>query len=192
MREDSTPRPMSPYAVSKLAAENYCSVFSRLDKVETVCLRYFNVYGPRQRSSEYSGVIAAFQDRVRRNKPPIIYGDGKQTRDFVNVHDIVEANILAMKAKNVAGETFNIGTGRRISVHKLAEMIVRASRKTQLSPIHAPARLGDVKHGYADIRKARRCLSYSPKLLLDRYIVQLASCGMTDDELNQRSQRRIF
>jgi len=173
VKEDSTPRPMSPYAVSKLAAENYCMTFNKLHGLETVCLRYFNVYGPRQNFNSYSGVVAIFQDRVRRNRPPIIHGDGTQTRDFVSVLDVVEANMLAMKTKNAAGEIFNVGTGRRTSILRLAEMIIRASKNSHLRPIHAPTRLGDVKHGYADIRKARTRLGYSPSVLLDRYIAKL-------------------
>jgi len=173
IKEESTPRPMSPYATSKLAAENYCLIFNRLHGLETVCLRYFNVYGPRQNFSSYSGVIAIFQDRVRRNRPPIIYGDGTQTRDFVNVLDVVEANMLAMKVKNAAGEIFNIGTGHRTSILRLAEMIIQASNNRHLHPIHAPARPGDVKHGYADIGKARTRLRYSPSVTLNHYIAKL-------------------
>jgi len=173
IKEDSTPRPISPYAVSKLAAENYCLTFNKLHGLETVCLRYFNVYGPRQNSSSYGGVITIFQDRVRRNRPPIIYGDGTQTRDFVNVLDVVQANMLAMKAKNAAGDIFNIGTGHRTSILKLAEMIIQASGNRHLRPIHAPARLGDVKHGYADIGRARTRLRYSPNVTLDHYIAKL-------------------
>lgn len=170
IKEDSPLRPMSPYAVSKLAAEKYCLTFSELGRLETVCLRYFNVYGPRQRLSPYSGVITIFQDRLRRNQPPIIYGNGKQTRDFVNVSDIVEANMLALNVERATGEVFNIGTGLRTSLRALAEMIVRTRKGSKLRPIYAPPRLGDIEHSCADIGKARRILGYSPSMTLHHYI----------------------
>lgn len=178
IREDATPRPMSPYAISKLAAENYCSIFNKLNKLETVSLRYFNVYGPRQSVNQYAGVITLFQDRVRRNKPPIIYGDGKQTRDFVHVLDIVEANMLAMNSKRAAGEVFNIGTGQRTSILALAKVIIQASKNRKLRPIYRPARQGDIKHGYADIGKARSYLGYSPRITLRDYLAELTQRGV--------------
>jgi len=178
VKEDSTLRPMSPYAVSKLAAENYCSIFNKLGKLETVSLRYFNVYGPRQSVNQYAGVITLFQDRVRRNKPPIIYGDGKQTRDFVHVLDVAEANMLAMNTKKAAGEIFNIGTGHRTSILALAKMIIRASKNKQLRPIHLRARSGDIKHSCADIAEARAYLGYSPRITLRDYLAELTQRGV--------------
>jgi len=172
IKEDSVPRPMSPYAVSKLAAENYCSAFSRLGQLETVCLRYFNVYGPRQGRGPYSGVITIFQDRLRRNKPPIIYGDGQQTRDFVSVRDVVQANMLAMRVKEAAGEVFNIGSGVRTSISMLAEMAIGASGKRNMRPIHAAARSGDIRHSCADITKACRILGYSPRITLRSCVLE--------------------
>jgi len=174
IKEDFVPRPMSPYAVSKLAAENYCSTFSRLGQLETVCLRYFNVYGPRQGRGPYSGVIRIFQDRLRRNKPPIIYGDGQQTRDFVSVHDAVRANMLAMTVKEAAGKVFNVGTGTGTSIQTLAKMIIGASGRRHVHPIHAPPRHGDVKHSCADIKRARRILGYLPTVRLRDYVRKLA------------------
>jgi len=170
IKEDSVPRPMSPYAVSKLAAENYCSTFSRLGQLETVCLRYFNVYGPRQGRGPYGGVIRIFEDRLRGNKPPIIYGDGKQTRDFVSVLDVVQANMLAMTVKEAAGEVFNVGTGVGTSISMLAEMIIGASGRRHVHPIHASPRYGDVRHSCADITKVNRMLGYSPTLRLDDFL----------------------
>jgi UDP-glucose 4-epimerase len=178
VKEDSTPRPMSPYAVSKLAAENYCSIFNKLNKLETVSLRYFNVYGPRQSVNQYSGVITLFQDRVRKNTPPIIYGDGKQTRDFVHVLDVVEANMLAMKTKKAAGEVFNIGTGQKTGILTLAKMIIQTSGNKQLRPIHLPARSGDIKHSCADIAEARAYLGYSPRITLKDYLAELTQRGV--------------
>jgi len=174
IKEDSVPRPMSPYAVSKLAAENYCSTFSRLGQLETVCLRYFNVYGPRQGRGLYSGVIRIFQDRLRRNKPPIIHGDGQQTRDFVSVHDAVRANMLAMTVEEAAGKVFNVGTGTGTSIQTLAKMIIGASGRRYVHPIRAPSRHGDVRHSCADIGKARRILGYSPTVRLRDYFRKLA------------------
>jgi len=172
IKEDSLPRPMSPYAASKLAGENYCSTFSRLGQLETVCLRYFNVYGPRQGRGPYSGVIRIFQDRLRGNKPPIIYGDGRQTRDFVSVLDVVQANMLAMRVKEAAGEVYNIGSGVKTSINMLAEMTTEASGKINMRPVHAPARPGDIRHSCADIAKACRILGYSPSFTLRRYILE--------------------
>lgn len=177
IKEDSIPRPMSPYAVSKLAAENYCLTFNTLDRLETVNLRYFNVYGPRQSVGPYSGVITAFQDRLRKSQPPIIQGDGRQTRDFVHVRDVVEANMLAMAVKKAAGEAFNIGTGLSTSISKLAEIIIEARGREKIRPVYAPPRRGDVRHSCADIGKARRILGYSPTVRLRDYVRELAGKG---------------
>ncbi|MFH0848764.1 MAG: NAD-dependent epimerase/dehydratase family protein, partial [archaeon] len=173
IKEDSTLNPVSPYAVSKLAAEQYCLTFTKLGKLEAVSLRYFNVYGPRQRYGPYSGVITIYHDLIRKNQPPIIYGDGEQTRDFVNVKDVVAANILAMTVRNASGEAFNIGTGHSTSIHKLAEMFTQAGENKRLRPLGAPRRPGDVRHSCADIQKARRILGYSPSASLKEYINEL-------------------
>lgn len=173
VKEDAAQQPVSPYAVSKLAAEKYCLCFDHLGKLDAVALRYFNVYGPRQGYGPYSGVMTAFLERLRRNQPLIIHGDGEQTRDFVNVQDVVQANILAMTTEKAAGEAFNIGTGQRTSVNKLAEMVIEASGKKDLTPTHASARSGDVRHSCADIEKARRVLGYSPNVTLRSYISEV-------------------
>jgi nucleoside-diphosphate-sugar epimerase len=117
--EELAPKPLSPYAADKLANENYAKVFYAVHGLETVSLRYFNVYGPRQKGGPYSGVISTFTNYLLQNKPPTIYGDGTQTRDFVNVKDIVEANILALSKQEATGEVFNIGTGNPITINKL-------------------------------------------------------------------------
>jgi len=173
VKEDAAQQPVSPYAVSKLAAEKYCLCFDHLGKLDAVALRYFNVYGPRQGYGPYSGVMTAFLERLRRNQPLIIHGDGEQTRDFVNVQDVVQANILAMTTEKAAGEAFNIGTGQRTSVNKLAEMVIEASGKKDLTPTHASARSGDVRHSCADTEKARRVLGYSPNVTLRSYISEV-------------------
>jgi len=174
IREGSIAKsPISPYAISKAAAERYCLTFHRLGKLDTVCLRYFNVYGPRQRYNPYSGVITIFANRLRKNRAPIIYGDGKQTRDFVSVRDVVQANMLAMSSKKAAGEVFNIGTGTVTTINELASMMIRASGKRNLRPIHAAPRPGDVRNSCADIGKAHRMLGYSPTVTLREYVHEL-------------------
>lgn len=166
-RDENLPtQPISPYAVSKLAAENYCGVFYEVYGFKTVSLRYFNVYGIRQNYGPYSGVITRFVNRVLKQKPPIIYGDGKQLRDFINVKDVVRANLLSMKSQNAVGEALNIGTGKATSITSLANMILQITGNTQLKPIYQKPRPGDVKNSCANITKAKRSLGYSPTITL--------------------------
>jgi dTDP-glucose 4,6-dehydratase len=174
MREDMIPRPVSPYGVSKLAAENYAKLFYKIYGLETVCLRYFNVYGPRQKHSQYSGVIPLFIERALSNEPPIIYGDGKQTRDFVYVQDVVGANLLALSGKNAVGQVLNIGTGKAISVNQLAKIILRLYGKEDLQPVHSDRRPGETKLGScADTSKAKIDLGYEPKISLEEGLTRL-------------------
>jgi UDP-N-acetylglucosamine 4-epimerase len=172
--EKLAPKPLSPYAVDKLAAENYAKVFRNVYGLETVSLRYFNVYGPRQKYGPYSGVISTFINCLLENKPPTIYGDGEQTRDFVNVKDVVEANMLALIKREAVGEVFNISTGESITVNKLTEILQKIMGKTSLKPVHAEPRPGDIKHSYGDITKARRNLGYEPKVQLEKGLSELA------------------
>lgn len=177
-KEDMPLSPTSPYGVSKLAAEKYVEIFHELYGLETISLRYFNVYGPRQRFDEkwaYGGVISIFLDRLLRNMPPVIYGDGKQTRDFVYVKDVVEANMLALRRNDAVGETFNIGTGKRITVNKVAQLLKRMTSKENLENVYSDSRLGDVRHGYADISKAKRILNYGPKFSMERGLEELVN-----------------
>lgn len=177
-KEDMPLNPTSPYGVSKLAAEKYVEIFHELYGLETVSLRYFNVYGPRQRLDEkwaYGSVINIFLDRLLRNMPPVIYGDGKQTRDFVYVKDAVEANMLALRRNDAVGETFNIGTGKRITVNKVAQLLKRMTSKENLENVYSDSRLGDVRHGYADISKAIRILNYEPKFSIERGLGELVN-----------------
>lgn len=163
-KEDMPPNPLSPYAVTKLSGEYYCRVFHRVYGLPTVCLRYFNVYGPRQDpASQYAAVIPRFINRVLENKPPIIFGDGEQTRDFTFVKDVVEANILA--AESNAYDVYNIGRGERISINKLAEIIIQLVGNN-IEPVYQEARSGDVKHSLADISRART-FGYNPKWSLE-------------------------
>jgi len=171
--ENLAPKPLSPYAVDKLAAENYAKVFHNVYGLETTSLRYFNVYGPRQKYGPYSGVISIFINRLLENKPPIIYGDGKQTRDFINIKDVVEANMLALSKREAVGEVFNISTGEATTINKLTETIQKIMGKTSLKPVHAEPRPGDIKHSYGDITKARRKLEYEPKVQLEKGLSEL-------------------
>jgi UDP-glucose 4-epimerase len=162
-REDMTPKPMSHYAVQKLASEHYCRVYHRLHGLETVCLRYFNVYGPRQRAdSPYSGVIAKFIDAARAGKPITIFGDGDQTRDFCHVKDVAAANHLAatQDPDKVAGRVFNVGTGVSTSVNDLARLVAAAFGTTE-SPIeHQPARAAEIRYSQAVVETARKQLEW--------------------------------
>ena len=172
IREDSFSQPISPYGVSKLAAENYVKVFYEVYGLSTVCLRYFNVYGPRQRYVSYSGVITIFTSQLLNDKPPIIHGDGEQTRDFVNIQDVVDASMLALTRKNAVGEVFNIGRGIATSVNQVASMLQEITGKTKLEPVHTNPRTGDIRHSYADITKARKILGYNPKVDLKAGLTQ--------------------
>ena len=171
--ENLAPKPLAPYAADKLAAENYAKVFHEVYGLETVSLRYFNVYGPRQKYGPYSGVISIFINRLLKNEPPIICGDGKQTRDFINVKDVVKANMFALSKQKAAGEVFNISTGEATTLNKLAETIQKIMDKTDLKPVHAEPRPGDIKHSYGDINKAKRNLEYTPKVQLEEGLSEL-------------------
>jgi nucleoside-diphosphate-sugar epimerase len=155
--------PISPYGVSKLAAENYTRVFARVYRMKTVCLRYFNVYGPRQRYGAYSGVIPNFVRAVMNNESPVIYGDGKQTRDFTFVDDVVQANLLSLEKSVKGGEIFNVGSHARISINLLARTIALVAGKSKVKPKHAAPRPGDIRDSYADISRISDVLGYRPK-----------------------------
>lgn len=175
-REDMSTNPRSPYGISKLAAENYVKIFHKLYGLETVSLRYFNVYGPRQRfdlQCAYGGVITIFTNRLLRDMPPIIFGDGEQTRDFVYIADVVEANMLALDKKDAAGEAFNIGTGLSVSVNQIAETLKDIMNKHELKNVHADPRPAEGRHGYANIRKAQKILGFHPKVSIKEGLVKL-------------------
>lgn len=166
-REDQPPAPVSPYAVSKLAGEHYSTVWSRLYGVETVGLRYFNVFGPRQDpTSQYAAVIPSFILRALRGEPLEVHGDGLQSRDFTYVDNVVEANLLAARAPGVAGEMFNVGCGNRVTLLEVIR-ILEAILDRRLERVHAPRRAGDVSHTQADIGKAKRFLGYVPVVELE-------------------------
>lgn len=162
--EDAKPNPISPYALHKLIGEYYCKLFTTIYGMETISLRYFNVFGPRQNpEGDYACLIPKFIKLIRQNKTPIINGDGKQTRDFVHVSDVVEANVLAAKTENKRcfGEAFNIGSGKNISVNEVTETILNLSKKN-IKPIHGPAVI-EPRHTMADIKKAKTLLDWEPK-----------------------------
>ena len=166
IKEDYPPKPLSPYASSKLTAEDYVQKYNRNFGLETVCLRYFNVYGPRQIYSDYSGVITRFINRLTNDLPLVIFSDGEQTRDFVYVTDVAEANILALKHAKAIGEIFNIGTGVATTINQLANMLLELAGKNSLETVHSEPREGDIRHSVADISKAKEKLGYCPKVSL--------------------------
>ena len=164
--ENMTPEPRSPYAVSKLAGELYCQAFHQVYGLETVILRYFNVFGPRQDpSSQYSGVVAKFITSLLEGKEVTIFGDGEQSRDFTYVENVVEANLLATKATGVSGGVFNIACGDRLSVNELARLLAEiVGVDPKFEPRYAAPRPGDVLHSQADVLKARERLDYEAKV----------------------------
>jgi len=166
-REDQSPAPVSPYAASKAAGEQYAAIWTRLYGVETVGLRYFNVFGPRQDpKSEYAAVIPRFILWGLSRRPLEIHGDGTQSRDFTYIDNVVEANILAAKAPAVPGEVFNVGCGRRVSLLEIVAKL-EAIVGRRLERRHTPSRAGDVPHTLADVSKAKRLLGYAPLVDFD-------------------------
>jgi UDP-glucose 4-epimerase len=160
--EDHLPDPISPYAVSKLAAERYCVSFSRVYAIETVVLRYFNVFGPRQDpTSQYAAVVPRFVSAIAAGEPVPIYGDGDQSRDFTYVANVVEANLLAAEAEGVNGRVLNVAAGVSTTVNALAEAIA-ALLGRELERRYLPDRTGDVRHSWAEIGAARALLGYEP------------------------------
>ena len=162
-REGKEGHPLSPYAVTKRVGEEYCRLFSRIYGFSTVCLRYFNVFGPRQDPfSQYAAVVPNFITKILQGEPPTIYGDGEQSRDFTYIADVVEANLLAAEAGDVSGEVFNIACGHRTSVNDLAAQI-NEILGASVEPSHADPRPGDIRHSFADISRAKKKLRFSPK-----------------------------
>jgi nucleoside-diphosphate-sugar epimerase len=161
-KEGNVGNPLSPYALSKLVGEKYCWIFSQIFGLSTVCLRYFNIFGPHQDpSSQYASAIPNFISRMLKGESPTIFGDGEQSRDFVYVSNVVEANILASKAQGVSGEVFNIGCGEGTTVNSLV-LKLNEILKEEISPSYAEPRPGDIRHSSADISKAKKMLKYEP------------------------------
>lgn len=158
--------PDSPYAESKVKAEEKCRKYNREGSIETVILRYFNVYGPRQGRSKYSGVITKFIEKFENDEVPVIYGDGRQTRDFVYVDDVVRANLLALEGEGVSGRTFNVGSGRSVSINKLFEIISGAFDVSDVEPTYRDGRAGDIRHSESDLTRAKKDLGFEPRISL--------------------------
>lgn len=170
--ESMPPHPLSPYAVQKLTNEYYAAIYFRLYGLPTVCLRYFNVYGPRQDpSSPYSGVISIFITQALKNEPPVIYGDGRQTRDFVFVGDVVQANLLAASQEGAAGQVFNIGTSNSVDINSLWELTAKYGHCSQAAR-YGDSRAGEIMHSLSSIHKATQVLGFHPQVSLERGLDQ--------------------
>ena len=165
VKEDAPLHPISPYAASKAASEAYFHAFNKCYSIDTVALRFFNVYGPKNQNSPYSGVITKFLQKALKNETLNVEGDGEQTRDFIHVTDIVKALTLALEAENVGGHAFNVCTGKPTSVNNLADTIAAAT-KQKLQVTHGPARVGDIRHSYGDPTKATNQLGFKAKVTL--------------------------
>jgi nucleoside-diphosphate-sugar epimerase len=165
--ESMQPVPISPYGVSKYVGELYAQTFGRCYGLENVCLRYFNIFGPRQDpDSPYSGVLSRFSTAFLDSTSPVVFGDGEQTRDFTYVENAVQANILACEAPSASGRTFNIGTGHAVSLNQVLTMLGKASGKA-LEAKYEPPREGDIRDSLADIRLAKEFLGYEPAVLFE-------------------------
>ncbi|MHC4574716.1 MAG: SDR family oxidoreductase [Planctomycetota bacterium] len=155
-------KPLSPYAVGKLVGEHYCAVFSSIFGLETISLRYFNVFGPHQDpTSQYAAAIPAFVTAILKDEPPTVFGDGEQSRDFTHVYNVVEANLLAARAKHAGGEVVNIACGQAVTVNAIIDVINDLVGK-EIRPIYTDPRPGDIKHSLADISLARNLIGYKP------------------------------
>ena len=167
-KENFTPNPLSPYAVTKLTGEYYCSIFTKLYKLPTISLRYFNVFGPRQNpESQYSAVIPKFIKAVLKGEPIYVYGDGEQTRDFTYVENVVLANILAMNNDKILYGIFNVGTGKRVSLNTFIKLLSKLTER-EIKPIYTSPRPGDVRHSLASLKNINEKLGYSPKFTFEQ------------------------
>jgi len=167
-REDMKPAPLSPYAVGKLVGEYYGQVFTNVYGLETVSLRYFNVFGPRQDpGSQYSGVISRFMSALVNGEQPIIYGDGRQSRDFTFVSNVVDANLRAAESADAVGKVINVANGRQVTLNELLEIMKKVTGKSTAAARYEPLRVGDVRHSLADISLARSLLGYEPRVGLE-------------------------
>jgi len=162
--EEMPANPLSPYALQKYVGEKYCRLFYQLYGLETISLRYFNIFGPKQDpNSLYSAVIPKFIDALLEGRSPVIFGDGEQSRDFTYIENVVQANLLAMSAERLHGEAINIACGKRISLNRLLN-VLKEILGSKLLPVYEEARKGDVKHSLADIRRAKEMIKYEPKV----------------------------
>ena len=167
-REDMRPAPLSPYAVGKLVGEYYAQVFTNVYGLETVSLRYFNVFGPRQDpGSQYSGVISRFMSALMNGGEPVIYGDGEQSRDFTFVSNVVDANLRAAESTQAVGKVINVANGRQVTLNELLEIMKNVTGKSGTATRYEPARVGDVRHSLADISLAGSLLGFEPRVGLE-------------------------
>ena len=164
-REEMLPDPLSPYAVAKLVGEYYCQVFTRVYGLETVALRYFNVFGPRQDpGSQYSGVVSRFISMLLKNERPVIYGDGEQSRDFTYIDNVIEANLKAATAKDLSGTVFNVANGESVTLNQLLAELKELTGRSEVTAEYRDSRIGDVRHSLADTTRARQFLGYEPRV----------------------------
>lgn len=165
--ESMRPEPLSPYAAAKLVGEYYCQVFTRTYNLDTICLRYFNVFGPRQDpSSPYSGVVSRFIHSLTNGQRPVIYGDGEQTRDFTYISNVADANMLAAEAEKGIGKVINIANGERVTINQLFQSLREITGCHSIDPEYQQARTGDILHSLADISRAQELLGYAPAISL--------------------------
>lgn len=165
--ESMAPAPISPYGVTKYVGELYAQVFGRVYGLENASIRYFNVFGPRQDpTSQYSGVLSRFMLAILRNEPPVIYGDGEQSRDFTYVANVVDETLRACEAADASGKVFNGGTGARITLNQVIELLAKTTGR-EIRPVYEPARVGDIRDSQAEISLARKALGYEPKVLFE-------------------------
>ncbi len=178
--------PCSPYGASKMAVEDYLNAYHSSYGLDTVALRYFNVFGPRQKMNDYSGVITVFINSLLRRMNPTIFGDGLQTRDFVHVRDVVQANMLAMESDNAVGEVFNVASGTPVTVLELFELIKDATQAVDANPQFAGPRLGDARVGIASIDKIKERLGYDPRVRLAEGLSELV------DDITKKTEENLL
>jgi UDP-glucose 4-epimerase len=187
LSETSQIKPISPYGASKAASEMFCHAYGESYDLETVVLRFMNVYGPRQTPGPYAGVISKFAQAIGKGSPLLVYGDGKQSRDFVYVSDVVDAIALSLNSKRGNHEILNVGTGNPTTVNQLAKIFRNLSGRTDYPIRHVEARKGEVRFSYADIRKARKLLRYDPKVALNEGVTKFVDWYNT--HRNQKKNR---
>lgn len=184
-KETKPLQPTSIYAISKKDQEEMSLAIGRSYGIPTVALRYFNAFGPRQAlSNPYTGVCAIFSARIKNNNPPLIFEDGLQARDFVSVHDIAEANILAMKNSNADYEVFNVGTGSPVSILDIARTLIKLYKKDTHPEVASKYRAGDIRHCFADISKIRDKLGFRPKVSLEDGMLELVAWGAKEEAVD--------
>ncbi|HZH38655.1 MAG TPA: NAD-dependent epimerase/dehydratase family protein, partial [Bacillales bacterium] len=189
LHEDLICKPTSPYGSSKLAVENYLHSYWKTYGLECVALRYFNVFGSRQGNNPYSGVITIFVNRILKNLKPVIFGNGLQIRDFINVDDVVKANMLSMVSKNATGEVFNIGTGSGTTVLDLIHMLADMIGNGKINHVFLKSRLGDIQASISSIIKAKRLINFHPQVDIENGLKQFAewSAKESDNGLEQNN-----